>query len=310
MDRLPELQLKGIPMPVRSVPRLVPLAVAGLVLVVAGAPPSEAADPFVAGGRSTRTLALAPSEANLTIARAASLSKALGLPGVSSRTERLDDKFEHRIYDEVVSVDAQGRDVSIARFEPDGRVVMAIRLGWQPGSGLTVGRDVAATRGLAVAGAAGLGVKGSPVVTTSAGAGGWSVAWPRIVGGVPVPGDGVRVSLWKDGSFHALSRQERPLAAAPISRISADAARKLAASVVAGRFADGANALRATAAELAWVAPNDTWAPDLPDAPAETLRLAWIVRFEASGALAERLRLVEYWIDAGTGGLLGGDLVE
>jgi hypothetical protein len=310
VDRLPELQLKGIPMRVRTVPRLVPLAVAGIALVVAGAPPSQAADPFVAGGRSTRTVALAPSEANLTIARASNLAKALGLPGVRSRTERLDDRFEHHLYDEVVSVDAQGRDVSIARFEPDGRVVMAIALGWQPGSGIMVGRDVAAARGLDVAGAAGLGVKGSPIVTASAGAGGWSVAWPRTVGGVPVPGDGVRVSLWTDGSFHALSRRERPLAAAPISRISADAARRAAASIVADRFAGGANAVRVVATELTWVAPNDTWTPDLPDAPAETLRLAWVVRFEARGALAERLRLIEYWIDAGSGSLLGGDLVE
>jgi hypothetical protein len=131
------------------------------------------------------------------------------------------------------------------------------------------------------------------------------------VDGIPVRGDGVRVSLWSDGSFHGLTTSERPLAAAPPAPIGAAAARRAAEAWVVSRF-DGAapGALQVVAAELAWIAPNDTWATELPDAPAETLRLAWIVRFEAHGTLAERIRLVEYWIDAGDGSLLGGDVVE
>jgi hypothetical protein len=297
-------------MRIRSTSRLVLFAVAGIGLVVAGAPPSQAADPFVAGGRSTRTLAATTPQVARTLARAADLSKAIGLPGVSSRTERLDDRFEHLVYDEVIAADATGRDVSIARFDTDGRVVLAIALGWQPGRGRSIGRDAAATRGVELALAAGLSVSGQPTVTASAGAGGWSVSWPRIVGGIPVRGDEVRISLWNDGSFHAVSRRERPLAAAPLRRIPAARARRLATSIVAERFAGGARDMRAVAIELAWVAPNDTWAPERPDAPAPTLRLAWVVRFEAAGSVADRLRFVEYWIDAGNGTLIGGDLVE
>jgi hypothetical protein len=297
-------------MRMRNTSRLILFAVAGIGLVVAGTPPSQAADPFVAGGRSTRTVAVAPPQVAQTLARAADLARAIGLPGVSRRTERLDDRFEHLVYDEVVAADAAGRDVSIARFDTDGRVVMAIALGWQPGRGRTVGRDIAATRAVEVARAAGLSVSGQPEVTASAGAGGWSVSWTRIVGGVPVLGDGVRISLWNDGSFHALSRSERQLAAAPIRRIPAGGARLLAMSIVAERFAGGVRDMRTVAAELAWVAPNDTWAPERPDAPASTLRLAWIVRFEAGGSLADRIRYAEYWIDASNGSLIGGDLVE
>lgn len=297
-------------MRMKSTSRLVLLALAGTGLVVAGAPSSQAADPFIAGGRSTRTVAVAPAQTSRALARAADLAKALGLPGVTRRTERLDDRFEHLVYDEVIAADASGRDVSIARIDPEGRVIMAIALGWQPGRGRAIARDAATARAVEVAGDAGLSVTGQPIVTASAGAGGWSVSWPRTVGGVPVRGDGVRVSLWKDGSFHALSRSERPLAAAPVRRLPASGARKLAASIVARQFATGAGELSVAATELAWVAPNDTWAPDRPDAPAATLRLAWVVRFEAHGGLADRLRLVEYWIDAGNGNLIGGDLVE
>ncbi len=297
-------------MRINSTSRLVLFAVAGVGIVVAAAPPSQAADPFVAGGPSTRTVAVAPVEVNRAVSRAAGLEKALGLPGVTHRSERLDDRFEHLVYDEVASADSSGRDVAIARFDPDGRVVMAIALGWQPGRGRALDRDAAASRGLAIAEAAGLKVSGRPAVVPSAGAGGWSVSWPRTDGGIPVPGDGVQVSLWTDGSFHALSRRERPLAAAPIRRMPAGGARSLAESIVARRFGGGAVDLHVAATELAWVAPNDTWSPDRPDAPAATLRLAWIVRFEAGGSLAGHVRLVEYWIDAGNGSLIGGDLVE
>lgn len=294
----------------RSTFRLLLLAVAGTGLVIAGAPSSQGADPFVAGGRSTRPVAVAAFQADRALARAADLARALNLPGVSRRAERFDDRFEHRVYDEVVSVDAAGREVAIARFDPDGRVIMALALGWQPGRGPAIDRDAAAARGLELSAAAGLGVSGRPAVTRSAGAGGWSVAWPRIVDGIPVPGDGVRMQLWNDGSFHGLTRTERPLAAAPSRRISAGNARKTAESIVAGRFGGGAKALRVSATELAWVAPNDTWAPELPDAPGATLRLAWIVRFEMHGSLAERVRVIEHWVDAGDGSSLGGDLVE
>jgi hypothetical protein len=290
--------------------RLLLLTLIAVGLLAAGAPPSSGADPFVAGDLSTRPLPVAASAADRVLARRAELAAALSLPGVSHRSQRLDDRVEHRVYDEVVSLDAAGREVAITRFDTSGGVAMALVLGWQPSRGAAVGSDVAASRGAAVAKAAGLAVSGHPIVRASAGAGGWSVSWPRVVDGVPVPGDGLRVSLWNDGSFHGLTRTERPLAAAPSSRISAGAARKAADSIVAERFGSDARLVRHTAPELAWMAPNDTWAPERPDAPAATLRLAWIVRFEARGDLAERVRLVEYWIDAGDGRLIGGDVVE
>ena len=92
-------------------------------------------------------------------------------------------------------MDAAGRDVAIARFELDGRPAMAVALGWRASSGRTIDGPGAGKRAAALARAAGLTVQGA-AVTRSVASGGWSVAWPRFVDGVPVPGDGLRLSLW------------------------------------------------------------------------------------------------------------------
>jgi hypothetical protein len=287
------------------------LPVAAVTAIVGiGAPASQGADPFVAGGRSTRGVAVSASQAGEAVARGEALAAALGMPGVSRRSQRLDDRFEHRIYDEIVSFDERGRETAIARFDVDGEVVMAVVLGWRRPDPSPIGRDAAAVRAADFARAAGLTVNGEPLVRASAGAGGWTALWARMVDGIPVVGDGIRISVWSDGSFHGLDRTERPLAPAPANQLGADAAKAAAATLVGTRFGATADDLDLAAAERAWVAPNDTWDPARPDAPDPVLRLAWVVRFEARGPLAERVRFVEYWIDAGDGRLLGGDVVE
>ena len=291
--------------------RFLPLvALAWLAVAAIAVPVIQGGDPFVAGGRSSRAVALPTSDAERAIAHGRRLATALGLPGVSQNAVRLDDRFEHRTYDEVTSFDSNGREVAISRFEPDGTVAMAVVLGWQGGHGAKIDRAAVEGRGLGLVRAAGLAVAGRPTVLASAGAGGWSLTWPRLADGAPVRGDGVRVALWADGTFHGLSRIERPLAAAPTHPIATGAARTSAETWAAGHFGGAAADLRVSAVERAWVAPNDTFAQAGLDAPAETLRLAWVVRFEARGALATRLRFVEAWLDAGTGSLLGGDVVE
>jgi hypothetical protein len=125
-----------------------------------------------------------------------------------------------------------------------------------------------------------------------------------------VRGDGVRIALWPDGTFHGLNRIERPLAAVPAQPMAAGAARIAVERWAAERYGSAAADLRLATVERAWVAPNDAFDASRLDAPAETLRLAWVARFEAGGALADRLRQVEVWLDAGDGSLLGGDSVE
>jgi hypothetical protein len=289
--------------------RLLVLAAVGVGLVGAGAAgSSQAADPFVAGQTSTRAVALDSADTGRALDRAAGLTRALGLPTGTRTVARLDDRFEHRVYDEVVSRDRTGRAVAVARFGTDGRVVMAVALGWHGTSARAVARDAAARHAEAFVRAAGVGVSGAAAVWPLSS--GWSVQWSRTVAGAPVLGDGVRVLLWPDGSFHGLAVSERPLATVPRHRIAASRAKHLAGRAVTGRYGASVKDLTVESTSLAWVAPNDAWNAAAPDAPAESLRLAWVVTFRADGHLAERLRGLQVWVDAGDGSVVGGDMME
>jgi hypothetical protein len=286
------------------------LPLAGLAVVVIGVPASQGADPFVAGGPSSRTVALDRTSSDRALGRALDLGRALGLGGTRQTIARLDDRFDHRVYDEVVSFDAHGREVGLTRLDTNGALLLAVRLGWAPSSGRRIAAAAAADKAVAIARTAGLTVGGAPDVHPSQGAGGWVARWSRSVDGVPVRGDGVRVTLWSDGSFHAVTREERPLVGRPATVMTADAARSIALRILAVRFGASADDLGVNAVEQAWVAPNDTWDPARPDAPDGTLRLAWIVRLQSTGPLAERMRMLEFWLDAGDGALIGGDIAE
>jgi hypothetical protein len=289
--------------------RLLVLTAIGVGLVGAGAAGgSQAADPFVAGQTSTRPVALGAADTGRALDRAAGLARALGLPAGARTVERLNDRFEHRVYDEVVSRDRTGRPVAVARFGTDGRVVMAVALGWHGSGTRSVARDAAARHAEAIVRAAGVGVSGSTAVRPLSS--GWSVQWSRTADGAPVLGDGVRVLLWPDGSFHGLSVSERPLAAVPRHRIAASRAERLAERTVAQRYGASAKDLSVESTSLAWVAPNDAWNAAAPDAPAASLRLAWVVTLRADGHLADRLRGLQVWLDAGDGSVVGGDVME
>jgi hypothetical protein len=284
----------------------------GAILGVVGAWPStsQAGDPFVAGEPSTRVIAAPTDQLDRAAAHARGLGAALGLPGVTQRVVRVDDRFEHRTYDEVTTFDAAGRAVAITRFDLDGTVALAVTLGWHPATAHGIDGPAATRIAGGLVRAAGLVPGGPPVAHVSAGAGGWSISWSRVVAGATVRGDGVRISLWPDGSFHGLTRTERPLAAVPARRIGRAEGRAAAGRVIDDAFGSAAPSLRSTAVEEAWVAANDMFDATGLDAPADTLRLAWIVRFDAEGALAERLHAVEVWIDEADGHLLGGDVAE
>jgi hypothetical protein len=286
------------------------IPVAGLAVAAIGVPASQGADPFVAGQLSSRPVAIDAAASDRALSRAHDLGRTLGFGGVRDTVSRLDDRFDHRVYDEVASFDAHGREVGLTRFDKDGRLLLALQLGWTPGSGRPVDAAAATDKAAAIARAAGLAIDGTPDIQRSSGAGGWIVRWPRLVDGVPVRGDGTRVTVWADGSFHAVTRNERALAARPATMLSADAARATAERIVANRFPASAANLAVVAVERAWVAPNDTWDPARPDAPDDVLRLAWVVRFQSSGSLADRMRMVEFWLDAGDGAVIGGDIAE
>jgi hypothetical protein len=289
---------------------LILLPVAGLAVALVGVPASQGADPFVAGQLSSRPIAIDASASTRALSRAHDLGRALGYGGVRDTVTRLDDRFDHRVYDEIASFDAHDRQVGLTRLDTDGRLLLALQLGWSPGPGRPISATAATDKAAAIARAAGLTTDGKPEIQRSSGAGGWIVRWPRLVDGVVVRGDGTRVTVWSDGSFHAVARNERSLAARPATTLSADAARSVVERIVATRFKASIADLAVVAVDQAWVAPNDTWDPARPDAPGGVLRLAWVVRLQSNGSLADRMRMLEFWVDAGDGALIGGDIVE
>jgi hypothetical protein len=285
------------------------LLLAGLGLMAMSAPaPGSARDGFVAGGRATAQLPLDDAAASHILERAARVARALGLPDGVRDVTRLTDRFEGSVIDEVVTVDGAGRPSAIERFAGDGRLRLAVQLGWsEPAGAIPEGRAVEIAARLL--GDAGIRAAGDRLVARDGQ--GWTVSWSRSAGGVPVRGDGTTVRLWADGSIHSIAVVESPLAPVPGTRIEATTARNVVEALVTARAS--AVAIESPSiggTELAWVAPNDLLDPGLPDAPSPERRLAWVVRLTPTGALSERFRAYELYVDAGDGRLLGGDVLE
>jgi hypothetical protein len=220
------------------------------------------------------------------------------------------DRFGGRAIDEVVLRDGAGSRLAIVRMRPDGRLVAAIRLGWSGREGAAIGTARARARASDAARAAGLAVEGPAAIGRDID-GGWRATWARTANGYDVLGDGATVTLFADGTVHAVAERRRDLAPEPDPRLSSETAERLARerlSAVLGM----ADVERATIVglDLAWVAPNDTFDAAAPDAPDPVLRLAWVARVRTTGPLVERLRALELYLDAGSGALLGGDLLR
>jgi hypothetical protein len=295
----------------RSAAILLLLGAVGL-LVTGLVRSADASDPYVAGNDLTRVDRLSGALAAAATDRAAAHERVLGLTAIVRRTvDRVVDRRAYRTYDEVTDLDARGRPVAVLRYSLDGRLQAAARLGWQSGTGPALGAALDAVQaGDRLARSLGIVPVGRGAAERHA-ANGWSVHWDRVVAGVPVPGDGLRVQLWPDGTFHGLSVSEHPLAARPGATIAAAVA-ETAVTADLDRWIPAAERgdARIEGSALAWVAPNDTFEAARPDAPAEVRRLAWVVTVRTSGSLAEQLRGLEVSIDAGDGTLLGGDVLR
>jgi len=280
--------------------------------VPSGTSPGEAADRFVAGGPVTDRTPVTPDRAASTLALAAASRSRLGLPEPATQSvERVVDRFSGTTYDEVTASDSAGQTLHLERFDAAGRLIGAVAFGWQATGGTPVANAAAArARGNRLAADLGLGASGTPDVRQGPDNTGWTLTWPRVVDGVPVMGDGVRVDLWPDGRMHAVVRTERSLAARPSVTLDEATARDRATATLATMFGSHSGQVRISTLGLGWVAPNNAFDPNGPDAPAATLHLAWVVEARTSGELADALRAVKLYLDAGTGTLLGGDVLR
>jgi hypothetical protein len=307
---------RAIPRPGRAIGILVlgalVVVAAMSALVTGGAGVGSAADPFQAGQRAIAETRVVGAAAAPAIARAAHTAGLLGLAVAARQTvAHVTDRFADGSYDEVTDLDANDRMLALQRFDADGTLVAAMRFGWTGDGGPALRDDAAAgLRAGRLLAAVGSPMGGAPRVAHAA-SGGWTVSWTRTVAGIPIPGDGVRVQLWSDGSLHGLSRTERELAAAPSVTLDRGTVRRLVDEQLDRWFPGPTRGLVVvTSIDLAWVAPNDTFAPSRPDAPGSVLRLAWLIRVATTGTLGDSLRALEIYLDAGDGSLLGGDVLR
>jgi hypothetical protein len=294
---------------------LAAVAVAGTAIALGfpgGASTGDAADRFVAGSPVTERTPVTPDKAAAALARAAEVRSHLGLPEpAASRVERVVDRFDGTAYDEVTESDRTGRTLQLHRFDARGRLVGAVAFGWKAAGGPPMPSAAAArARGNRLATDLGLDTAGTPDVRQGPDDTGWTLTWPRVVDGVPVVGDGVRLDLWPDGRMHAVVRTERPLAARPASTLDEATARARATTTLGTIFGSRSGQVSIATLGLGWVAPNSAFDPTGPDAPGATLRLAWVVEARTSGPLADALRAVKLYLDAGTGALIGGDVLR
>jgi hypothetical protein len=267
---------------------------------------------FQAGEVGVVQVALPAAAATAQIDRASRTATLLGLPAASRRSAtRVVDRFGGRTYDEIAEYDARERLLSLQRFDTDGRLLAAVRFGWRgPATTALSGTD-ARDRAHRLATSLGLEAAGTPRIVAAPSNGGWTVAWDRLVAGIPVPGDGLRVQLWPDGSVHGLTRSERTLATRPVVVLDEVHARAVVRGALDAWFTgDARGDVTVTGIALAWEAPNDTFSPGGADAPSPVLRLAWVARVGASGALSENLRALDVYVDAGDGSILGGDILR
>jgi hypothetical protein len=275
-----------------------------------GLPTVAASDPFVAGQPATRRAPLIDA-GQAALGHARRVLDGLGLPvPVEAAAVRLVDRLESATYDEVTFRDTRGRPVLVLRIHPDGVLRDLTRLDAPGPAARPIERAAVGGRASAAARAAGLRPAGDPIISQDP-TSGWSAAWPRLEGGTPVLGDGTWVRLDTDGSVRSIASVRSSLAARPVSVLVEAEARRIAERHLDALVDPSVRAdIRIAGARLAWVAPNDTFEPALPDAPAAARRLAWVFRAVPTGPLAERLRGLELDLDAGDGRLIGGDTLE
>ncbi len=62
---------------------------------------------------------------------------------------------------------------------------------------------------------------------------------------------------------------------------------------------------------LTWVLPNNAMAPSATELRTDsTARLTWVVAAKGTGGTAESVRVVEYYVDATDGSVVGGDSIS
>jgi len=294
-------------------PKALVLAITILGMMALGATAT-----FVGAGFSTTSQASpqaqagAPGLVQLHLARASRVRDSLGFPVGTSRTDSLvHDSVRRTDIDETDELDAQGKTVSLTQFDSNGDFVSAIRFDAQPHPSASVSSSSASASARTAAINLGLESTQPSLVFDDPSDGGRMVQWDRAEQGVPVLGDGTLVRVWPDGRVASVSKVGHVLSTPPSVTIGAGQARQQA-TLSLGQLAANSNPadFSIQAPELEWVNPNTAFDNTQPYSEDPTMRLAWVVNVQTSGATAGYLTLLTFYFDAGDGTLIGGDEVQ
>lgn len=131
----------------------------------------------------------------------------------------------------------------------------------------------------------------------------WQAEWRRVVDGIPVMGDGTKITLYADGSFLGFSFLARALEPKP-AHVLTQAQAKAALAGAMAKLAPGSK-LSVMGAELMWAPPD----PPGIGTPSPALRLCWVLTYKTTGKAAGNVPGAHSraFLDAGTGVELWGD---
>jgi hypothetical protein len=216
-----------------------------------------------------------------------------------------------RVAVDMVALDVNEQPVSTVQMDEAGNLQMATRLDLPTSASLVVSSEVARANAAAAASGIGFALDGQAVVSADPSTGGWVVYWMRSSSGVPVPGDGTTVYVWPDGTVSSVSHITRDLAPAPQQTMTLDQATAKAQGYL-DRMVPSAHRKDYSVISVtqSWVPANGQFVASPPAGVDTTLHLCWVARVQTSGETAASVREVALYIDARSGALLGGDLVE
>jgi hypothetical protein len=103
---------------------------------------------------------------------------------------------------------------------------------------------------------------------------------------------------------------EHKLAVAPQTQLTRDAGQRTVSGQLDRWFAGRGFGYAIQNMNLEWVGPNAAFDPAKVGAADEPYRLAWVANVIPSGSIADVVRLITLYVDAGDGTVIGGDVVE
>ena len=236
---------------------------------------------------------------------------ALGFTKGAKRSGRhVHDGLQASDYDEISELDAKGQPSSLVQFDTKGDLVAAVRFDSPVSSSGVVSADSATKTARKSLQGVGLASDGNPQTRLDDASGGWAVQWQRTSAGHTVRGDETLVRLGADGRIQSVAAVQHGLAAVPASPLAQADARAVVARQCDAWFSGKGSGYNVGAMDLQWVGPNAAFDGMKLDSESDPYRLAWVVNVVPTGAAADSTRLVTLFVDAGSGAVIGGDVVE